>query len=98
MGIRVLYASNPLNATLVDDTRQYVTRWVVTMSIAVPVSVTDTVPWVEDINVIVNSSSEPYDPEHPADPDDPEAPAYEKAGAHIKNVDVNFDVDLDIKE
>ena len=98
MAIRVFYASNPLDATLVDDTRQYVTRWVVTMSVAVPVSVTDTVPWVEDINVIVNSSSEPYDPEHPADPDDPEAPAYEKAGAHIKNVDVNFDVDLDIKE
>lgn len=94
MGIRVLYASNPLDATLVDDTRQYVTRYVVTLSLAVPVSVTTLEPWIEEINVTPNSISEPYDPEDPADPDDPEAPAYAKAGAHIKNIDVNYDVEI----
>lgn len=94
MGIRVLYASNPLDATLVDDTRQYVTRYVVTLSLAVPVSVTTLGPWIEEIDVTPNSISEPYDPEHPADPDDPTAPAYAKAGAHIKNIDVNYDVEI----
>ena len=94
MGIRVLYASNPLDATLVDDTRQYVTRYVVTLSLAVPVSVTTLEPWIEEINVTPNSISEPYDPEDPADPDDPTAPAYAKAGAHIKNIDVNYDVEI----
>jgi hypothetical protein len=94
MGIRVLYASNPLDATLVDDTRQYVTRYVVTLSLAVPVSVTTLGPWIEEIDVTPNSISEPYDPENPADPEDPTAPAYAKAGAHIKNIDVNYDVEI----
>lgn len=94
MSIRVLYASNPLDATLVDDTRQYVTRYVVTLSLAVPVSVTTLEPWIEEINVTPNSISEPYDPENPAAPDDPTAPAYAKAGAHIKNIDVNYDVEI----
>lgn len=50
-GIRVLYASDPLDGTLVDDTRQYITRWIVTLSICLPISVTDKIPWVEEIPV-----------------------------------------------
>lgn len=48
-GIRVLYASDPMDGTLVDDTRQYVARWIVTLSICLTVSITDPVPWVDDV-------------------------------------------------
>lgn len=50
-GIRVLYASDPMDGTLVDDTRQYVTRWIVTLSICLTVSNTDPIPWIEEIEV-----------------------------------------------
>jgi hypothetical protein len=49
--IRVLYASDPIDGTLVDDTRQFVTRWIVTLSICLPVSDTDMIPWIEDVIV-----------------------------------------------
>lgn len=47
--IRVLHASDPMDGTLVDDTQQYVTRWIVTLSICLTVSVTDPVPWMDDV-------------------------------------------------
>jgi hypothetical protein len=57
MGMRVLYASNPIDATLVDDTRQYIPRWVVTLSIEITVSTTDPIPWIETVTVIPNPMS-----------------------------------------
>lgn len=50
-GIRVLYANDPFDATLVDETRQYITRWALMLSICLPISVTDTIPWIEEIPV-----------------------------------------------
>lgn len=57
MGMRVLYASNPIDATLVDDTRQYISRWVVTLSVEFEVSTTDLIPWIETVTVIPNPMS-----------------------------------------
>lgn len=57
MGIRVLYASNPINATLVDETKQYIPRWVVTLAICVNVSVTDYIPWIEEVMVVPNPAT-----------------------------------------
>lgn len=51
MGMHVLYANDPFNATIVDDTHQYVTRWTVTLAILTVVSVTDDIPWVEDLSI-----------------------------------------------
>lgn len=50
--IRVLYASNPIDGTLVDDTRQYVPRWIVTLSICTTVSNMDMIPWIEKVGII----------------------------------------------
>lgn len=63
-GIRVLYASDPMDGTLVDDTRQYVTRWIVTLSICLTVSNTDTIPWVEEVevNVVPKAEGSPIPP------------------------------------
>lgn len=49
--IRVLYANDPFDATLVDDTHQYITRWTLMLSICLPISVTDMIPWIEEIPV-----------------------------------------------
>lgn len=57
MGIRVLYVSNPIDGTLIDDTRQYVTRWIVTLSICVTVSTTDNIPWIQDAVVVPNPAT-----------------------------------------
>jgi hypothetical protein len=48
-GIRVLYASDPIDGTMIDDTRQYITRWIVNLSICMTVSNTDSIPWVDDV-------------------------------------------------
>jgi hypothetical protein len=84
MGMRVLYASNPIDATLVDDTRQYILRWVVTLSIEFEVSVTDNIPWIEDVVVIPN-------PQADLSPPGPDAPSYtEPDGTKLKNVDIEY--------
>lgn len=57
MVIRVLYASNPIDGTLIDDTRQYVSRWIVTLSICRPVSTTDKIPWIEEAQVVPNPAT-----------------------------------------
>lgn len=49
--IRVLYATDPVNATLVDETHQYVNRWYTMLSICLTASVTDFIPWIEEIPV-----------------------------------------------
>lgn len=54
MGIRVLYANDPFNATIVDDTHQYVTRWTVMLSICNTVSTTDNIPWIDTVTVTPN--------------------------------------------
>ena len=84
MQMRVLCASEPLNATLVDDTRQYVPRWIVTLNIAIEVSVTDNIPWIEDVVVIPNPQADLPPPA----PDDP--PYKEPDGTKLKNVDIEY--------
>lgn len=49
--IRVLYSSAPIDATLVDDTQQYVNRWTTTVSIVVTTGFTEDIPWFEDVTV-----------------------------------------------
>lgn len=49
--MRVLYASNPMDATLVDDTRQYVPRWITTLSVVFTTSVNINVPWFRDLKL-----------------------------------------------
>ena len=78
-GIRVLYASDPMDGTLVDDTRQYVTRWIVTLSICLTVSNTDFIPWVEEVEVNVVPKAE-----------DSPIPPIERAGAKMINIDVVY--------
>lgn len=78
-GIRVLYASDPMDGTLVDDTRQYVTRWIVTLSICLTVSNTDPIPWIEEIEVNVVPKAE----------DSPTPPSQQK-GDKLINIDVVY--------
>lgn len=78
-GIRMLYASDPMDGTLVDDTRQYVTRWIVTLSICLTVSNTDSIPWVEEVEVNVVPKAE-----------DSPIPPIERVGAKMVNIDVVY--------
>jgi hypothetical protein len=47
--IRVLYCSDPIDATYVGETDQYATRWMVTLSICFGSAVTNGQPWYEDV-------------------------------------------------
>lgn len=78
-GIRVLYASDPMDGTLVDDTRQYVTRWIVTLSICLTVSNTDSIPWIGEVEVNVVPKAE-----------DSPIPPIEQVGAKMINIDVVY--------
>lgn len=78
-GIRVLYASDPMDGTLVDDTRQYVTRWIVTLSICLTVYNTDSIPWVEEVEVNVVPKAE-----------DSPAPPSQQKGDKLINIDVVY--------
>lgn len=79
-GIRVLYASDPMDGTLIDDTHQYVTRWIVTLSICTTVSNTDSIPWVEEVEVNVIPKQE----------EDTPTPPIEQVGAKLINIDVVY--------
>ena len=76
-GIRVLYASDPIDGTMIDDTRQYITRWIVTLSICLTVSNTDSIPWIEEVEVNVIPKAE-----------DSPVPPIEQVGAKVINIDV----------
>lgn len=78
-GIRVLYASDPMDGTLVDDTRQYITRWIVTLSVCLTVSNTDSIPWIEEVEVNVVPKAE-----------DSPIPPIEQVGAKMVNIDVVY--------
>ena len=78
-GIRVLYASDPIDGTMIDDTRQYITRWIVTLSICLTVSNTDSIPWVEEVEVNVIPKAE-----------DSPVPPIEQVGAKMINIDVVY--------
>ena len=47
--IRVLYASDPTDLTYVDETEQYVQRWMLTMSICITSEYSVKIPWFEDV-------------------------------------------------
>ena len=83
-GIRVLYASDPIDGTMIDDTRQYITRWIVTLSICLPASVTDLIPWIEEVEVIPNPQADTP----PPSPHDP--PPVKPSGTKIINVDIEY--------
>lgn len=88
MGIRVLYASDPIDGTLVDDTQQYIPRRIVTLSICTTVSTTDSIPWVEDVQVNVVPQ---YDPEPSPEPTpDPPIPPSQQKGDKLINIDVVY--------
>lgn len=78
-GIRVLYASDPMDGTLVDDTRQYITRWIVTLSICLTVSNTDSIPWIEEVEINAPPKAE-----------DSPVPPIEQVGAKMVNIDVVY--------
>ena len=78
-GIRVLYASDPIDGTMIDDTRQYITRWIVTLSICLTVSNTDSIPWIEEVEVNVIPKAE-----------DSPVPPIEQVGAKVINIDVVY--------
>jgi hypothetical protein len=78
-GIRVLYASDPIDGTMIDDTRQYITRWIVTLSICLTVSTTDSIPWIEEVEVNVIPKAE-----------DSPVPPIEQVGAKMINIDVVY--------
>ena len=78
-GIRVLYASDPIDGTMIDDTRQYITRWIVTLSICLTVSNTDSIPWIEEVEVNVIPKAE-----------DSPVPPIEQVGAKMINIDVVY--------
>lgn len=77
--IRVLYATNPVDATLVDETRQYINRWYTVLSICLTASVTDPIPWVEEVEVNVVPKAE-----------DSPVPPIERVGAKMINIDVVY--------
>jgi hypothetical protein len=78
-GIRVLYASDPIDGTMIDDTRQYITRWIVMLSICLTVSNTDSIPWIEEVEVNVIPKAE-----------DSPVPPIEQVGAKVINIDVVY--------
>ena len=78
-GIHVLYASEPMDGTLIDDTHQYVTRWIVTLSICTTVSNTDSIPWIEEVEINVI----PHEEDSPT-------PPIEQVGAKLINIDVVY--------
>jgi hypothetical protein len=80
--VRVLTASNPIDGTLVDDTRQYVTRWITTISICMGVSFTDDIPWFEDVQVIPNPQADI--------PPGPGPTPIDVSGAILKNIDIEY--------
>jgi hypothetical protein len=82
--IRVLYATDPIDATLVDETHQYITRWYTVLSICLTASVTDPIPWIEEIEVIPVPK---YDPTPGPTPDPPPS---KRKGNKLVNVDVVY--------
>lgn len=50
-GIRVLYASDPVDLTYVDETEQYVERWTTTVSICTTSEYTKRIPWLEEVTL-----------------------------------------------
>jgi hypothetical protein len=85
--IRVLYATNPVDATLVDDTKQYIERWILTLAICYGAAVSDDIPWIEDVVVIPNPNAD-----KPIDPDDPSPPIPPSKydGTKLVNVDIEY--------
>lgn len=83
-GIRVLYASDPIDATLVDDTHQYINRWYTVLSICTTISITDSIPWIEEIEVVPVPK---YDPTPGPTPDPPPS---QRKGNKLVNVDVVY--------
>lgn len=85
---RVLYASNPYDATIVDETRQYIPRWITTLSICITTSVEDGQPWFQDLHLHGTKLKDDYDPESGPPTEDDYTPASQ---AGLVNVDVYFD-------
>ena len=86
--IRVLYATDPVDATLVDETHQYVNRWYTVLSICLTASVTDLIPWIEEIEVVPVPK---YDPDPGPTPGPiPDPPPSQQKGDKLINIDVVY--------
>ena len=48
-GISVLYTNNPADFTRIDDTAQYVKRWIITITVCFTYELTNEVPWFDDV-------------------------------------------------
>lgn len=83
--VRVNYASNPADMTLVDETRQYVERWTTTLTITITADYTDNIPWVEEVEVNV-ITEKPEDEPAPT----PTPPIKDQKGDKLISVDVVF--------
>jgi hypothetical protein len=77
---RVNYASSPTNATLVDETRQYVERWTVVLTVTATADFEMLLPWLEDVTVEVIDEKPP----------EGEPPIKDKKGDKLINIDSVF--------
>ena len=50
MGIRVMTCTQPQDATRIDDTRQYINRWYVVISVSVLSTLTQKMPWFDSVD------------------------------------------------
>jgi hypothetical protein len=50
-GIRVFYTSSPVDATYIDDTKQYNKRYIITLSICFSAEISNGVPWFDDVRI-----------------------------------------------
>jgi hypothetical protein len=95
MVLRVLYASDPINGTMIDETAQYVPRWITTLSVEVTVSVTEQVPWFEEIDIVINDEPQPEPVKPKPQPEPPTPPPPEHNGIHFKNIDIDDEIEME---
>ena len=95
MALRVLYASDPINGTMIDETAQYVPRWITTLSVEVTVSITEQVPWFEEIDIVINDEPQPEPVKPKPQPEPPTPPPPEHNGIHFKNIDVDDEIEME---
>ena len=95
MELRVLHASDPTNGTLIDETAQYVPRWITTLSVETTISVTDEIPWFNEVEIVINDEPEPEPVKPQPLPEPPTPPPPEHNGIHFKNVDIDDEIEME---
>jgi hypothetical protein len=54
LGVRVMQCTDPQDATRVDDTRQYINRWFVVITVSVLSTLTNQLPWFDGVDFELN--------------------------------------------